>query len=85
MNENKFLQVIYNYLTNDVSNEEIRELVIYLRHYIENDYTIDFETSSRDVKRLAAIMQLFNQWYFFVLNYYKRWYDMKKRKWKQWK
>lgn len=61
MNENKFLQVIYNYLTNDVSNDEIRELVIYLRHYVENDYTIDFETSANDVKRLAAIMQLFNQ------------------------
>lgn len=61
MNENKFLQVIYNYLTNDVSNEEIRELVIYLRHYIENDEAIGFETSSGDVKRLAAIMQLFNQ------------------------
>lgn len=61
MNENKFLQVIYNYLTNDVSNEEIRELVIYLRHYIENDYTIDFKTSENDVKRLAAIMQLFNR------------------------
>ena len=61
MNENKFLQVIYNYLTNDVSNDEIRELVIYLRHYIENDYTIDFETSSNDVKKLAAIMQLFNR------------------------
>jgi hypothetical protein len=60
MNENVFLQVIYNYLTNDVSNDELRELVIYLRHYIENDYTIDFETNKSDVKRLAAIMQLFN-------------------------
>lgn len=60
MNENVFLQVIYNYLTNDVSNDEIRELVIYLRHFIEHDSTIDFETNKNDVKRLAAIMQLFN-------------------------
>ena len=75
MNENKFLQVIYNYLTNDVSNEEIRELVIYLRHYIENDYTIDFKTNESDVKRLAAIMQLFNQWYFFILFYTKGVYN----------
>lgn len=75
MNENKNLQVIYNYLTNDVSNEEIRELVIYLRHYIENDYTIDFETNKNDVKRLADIMQLFNQWYFFILFYTKGVYN----------
>ena len=76
MSENKFLQVIYNYLTNDVSNDEIRELVIYLRHYIENDYAIDFKTNEIDVKRLAAIMQLFNQWYFFILIYTKGVYNI---------
>jgi len=59
MNENKDLQVIYNYLINDVSNEEIRELIIYLKHYIINEETIEFELKKTDFDRFKSIVSLF--------------------------
>lgn len=61
MNENKDLQVIYNYLTNEVPNDEIKELVIYLREYVLNGSWVEYETTPEDVKHFADVMQLFNQ------------------------
>lgn len=60
MNTNKDLQVIYNYLINDVSNDEIRELIIYLKEYTLNGLSVDYSTSKEDTERLYNIMQLFN-------------------------
>jgi hypothetical protein len=59
MNENKNLQVIYNYLTNDVSDEEIRELAIYLREYALNGSWVEYETTEEDIERLMIDMKIF--------------------------
>lgn len=59
MTENKDLQVIYNYLINDVSNDEIRELIIYLKHYIINEEAIEFELKKTDFDRFKSIVSLF--------------------------
>ena len=59
MNENKNLQVIYNYLTNDVSDEEIRELAIYLREYALNGSWVEYETTEEDIERLMTDMKIF--------------------------
>jgi hypothetical protein len=59
MNENKNLQVIYNYLTNDVSDEEIRELAIYLREYVLNGSWVEYETTEEDIERLMIDMKIF--------------------------
>lgn len=61
MNENKDLQVIYNYLTNEVPNEQIKELVIYLREFLFDGSWIEYETTPKDVEHLAEVMKLFNQ------------------------
>ena len=59
MNENKDLQVIYNYLINDVSNDEIRELIVYLKHYIINEEAIEFELKKNDYDRFKSVVSLF--------------------------
>lgn len=53
MNESKELQVIYNYLVNDVSRNELRELVIYLREFINNGSLVDFELTTDDFNDLC--------------------------------
>lgn len=54
MNENKELQTIYNYLVNDVSRNDLRELVIYLREFINNGYLADFELTTDDFNELCV-------------------------------
>ena len=48
MNENRDLQVIYNFLVNDVSRNELRELVIYLREFINNGTLAEFDAPIDD-------------------------------------
>jgi hypothetical protein len=53
MNENNELQVIYNYLVNDVSRNELRELVIYLREFIKDGYLAEFDATIDDYYDLS--------------------------------
>lgn len=53
MNENRELQVIYNYLVNDVSRNELRELVIYLREFTNYGHLAEFDATIDDYYDLS--------------------------------
>lgn len=53
MNENKDLQVIYNYLINDVSRNDLRELIIYLKEFVNNGHMVDFKLTTEDFNDLC--------------------------------
>ena len=45
---NKDLQVLYNYITNEIKNDEIKEFISELREYVINGSYCDYEITTDD-------------------------------------
>lgn len=46
--ENKELQVIYNYIVNNVKDKDIKEFITALKDYVINGSYIDYELTTND-------------------------------------
>lgn len=51
--EDKDLQVIYNYLTNNIDDKKIKELIYFLQDYVINGSLQDYELTTDDYNEVS--------------------------------
>lgn len=58
MENNKDLQCIYMYIVDNVDDEDIKELIIYLQDYVYNGSMVDFKENSKNDVCVCSISDL---------------------------